>query len=505
MQTIMNTTKYIVLLAAIALISNGCKKFLNEKPQTQVPVDLYFKTVKDVNATLAGIYASFQQEMTGGGTSQTYGKYHYWGEGRSDNFERSQYTNIHTTELTLNQLTANNDISNWTGLYRTIGRANTGIKYIPLVPDYDVNATPAFINNSLAQCYAMRAMSYFYIVRLWGDAPIWTEPFTDVAESPARPRDSKDKIINELILPDLQKAYELTAKNQNANIWYLNEAAICAILADVYMWKKDHASAIIWIQNLFKARNAKGAPYRGVDENDLMPAATWKTNFTNPVDSKEAIWSIHWDFTVNGCACATVSVYHSNNLVKIDSTVWRDWQATTDLRARQTIDFASSLQEKVYKYHVPPSSGNPQWNDASKQKPVYLVMYRLSDIYLLYAEALNKTGGSSEAIRYLNIIRTRAGLPAYAESDPAVNTPEALENTLLNERRWELFAEGKRWFDLVRTDHVKQVMDPSLKIRQRRIGGEQIGFGEDMGRILWPINRTLLEDNRELEQNASYK
>ena len=57
---------------------------------------------------------------------------------------------------------------------------------------------------------------------------------------------------------------------------------------------------------------------------------------------------------------------------------------------------------------------------------VYLVMYRLGDIYLTYAEALNKNGDLPNALKYLNYIRVRAGLPAYLASDPAVNAAVAL-------------------------------------------------------------------------------
>jgi hypothetical protein len=134
---------------------------------------------------------------------------------------------------------------------------------------------------------------------------------------------------------------------------------------------------------------------------------------------------------------------------------------------------------------------------------VYLVMYRLGDIYLTYAEALNKTGDLANALKYLNFIRVRAGLAAYTASDPAVSSAN-MENTILNERRFELYGEGKRWFDLVRTGKVIEVMDPILKQRQRRLGTAETGFGGDANKILFPLYRTLLEDNKKLVQNPSY-
>jgi hypothetical protein len=170
-----------------------------------------------------------------------------------------------------------------------------------------------------------------------------------------------------------------------------------------------------------------------------------------------------------------------------------------------TIDTVSGLghDDKLLKYFnmtgryaMPSGMSAPDLN-------VYLTMYRLADIYLLYAEALNKTGDLVNALKYLNYVRVRAGLPAYAGTDPLV-TGANMENTILNERRFELYGEGKRWFDLVRTGKVKEVMDPILKQRQRRVGTPEVGFEGYPDKILWPLHRTLLEDNKQLVQNPFY-
>jgi len=135
-------------------------------------------------------------------------------------------------------------------------------------------------------------------------------------------------------------------------------------------------------------------------------------------------------------------------------------------------------------------------------KNVYLPMYRLADMYLLYAEALNKSGDRPNALKYLNVVHQRAGLPAYVIGQ--VNTETSMEDTLLVERQKELFAEGKRWFDLVRTDHVLQIMDPILKQRQSQAGADTTGFGNDKRKYLWPLHRNVLNANSQLVQNPPY-
>jgi hypothetical protein len=507
----------IALLLVVLVSLGSCKKFLEEKPLSQVQVSDYFKSVKDINASLAGMYGSFQLEMIGDGVNKYGGKYHYWGEGRSDNFDESGYTNSIMSQLAFNVLTSGNSVSNWEGLYRTIAVANNAIKYFPEIPKYDITATKTIVNNGLAQAYAMRAMCYFYIIRLWGDAPMRTAPYDDLAQEPKLERTSKDVLMDKIIIPDLLNAYELIQKGQTANIWNINEGAVAAMLADVYMWKAgttsnngDYANAVTWFQKLFTAKGATGAAY-GEGAANLEPTATWKNLFLNPAITKEAIWSIHWDNANNGCACIPVSKMKSNNPVTVDSLIHADWKKNKlDTRVTKTIDTLTGTnhQDKLLKYYnlsSVPTSTKPE--DLS----VYLVMYRLGDMFLLYAEALNKTGNQTKALSMLNLIHQRAGLPAILPTDPLVSTGGVLdavklEDAILKERQYELFGEGKRWFDLVRTNHVNKIMDPI--INRRTFYATKIpstlGFGSNMGRLLWPLYKTLLEDNSKLVQNQPY-
>lgn len=80
---------------------------------------------------------------------------------------------------------------------------------------------------------------------------------------------------------------------------------------------------------------------------------------------------------------------------------------------------------------------------------------RYADVLLMLAEALNENGKTTEALSYLNQVRERAGLAGYANLTQA----EAREKIYL-ERRLELYLEGHRWFDLIRTDQALAVMQP---------------------------------------------
>ncbi|QKJ30253.1 RagB/SusD family nutrient uptake outer membrane protein [Mucilaginibacter mali] len=512
--------KILTISSLVLVMLCGCKKsFLEEQPLAAVSISQFYKSAKDITAAMAGMYGSFQGNMMG--EKQFYNRMTYWGEARSDNYERGGNSGNKENEMQLNSLTAGNDWSDWTPLYRTIGLANLLIKYIPQAAELEVNkslVTPAINNNNMAQALAMRAICYFYIVRNWGDAVIRTEPYEDISIDAAVARSPKDQVFDKVIIPDLTQAYALIDKSSNPT-FTISEAAICAIMNDVYMWRKDYPNAIKWFQNLAKAKTpvATKASYGATAITDLQPQATWNAMFVSPTTSVEAIWAINWNFATNACACmAGVSASPNNTPIIIDLNFFTNWPLTnpTDIRVKATMDITKKERDRMWKYYAgqygPTGVAGPYTvaaADMATTVNVYPVMYRLGDQYLLYAEALNKTGDKTNSLKYLNFIRTRAGLPAYLATDPAVATPDLLEDVILQERQWELFGEGKRWFDLVRTDHVIKIMDPVVKRRQILAGidpAAATGWGTDLRKYLWPLNRTVLNSNKLLVQNPPY-
>src|SRR5690606_28568128 len=113
----------------------------------------------------------------------------------------------------------------------------------------------------------------------------------------------------------------------------------------------------------------------------------------------------------------------------------------TDLRV--LTNFRSSTQ--IYKFF--PKAGF----DQSTQNDKNVMIYRLADVMLLRAEALNARNQRAQAFLLVNKIRERAGLIAIAADEYEAYTEEEAQEIILTERQKELCFEGKRWFDLVRT------------------------------------------------------
>ncbi len=524
--------KNILIIAAllgIAILSNSCTKDITLDPSSGVTIDSYFKNQKDITASLAGIYSAFQEEMTGDGTGKDEGlggRYNYWGDARTDNFTASTFPGAYAVSISQNAIGFNATGTDWGGLYKVISRANLAIKYFPQVPNFDPNVTPTILNSSLAQAYAMRAESYFYIVRVWGDAPLWTDPYLDVTQSPQKPRTKAITLIDSVIIPDLTKAYNLIQKLQTPVVWNMNEGAICAIMADVYMWRAalpagtnaDYVNALAWDAKLMLAKTPSGTAYSastasgvaGVNIGGLETGANWKNLFLTPATSPEPIWSIYWDYTVNGCACIPVSIQTTNNPLQLDLAFHTRFKAfyKTDVRVSKSIDTVNTFNHinLLYKYlnRTPVAAGVPA-STANSNDNVYLVMYRLGDVYLQMAEAYAKTGDLTNALKYLNYVYVRARYQATTPSSAlipatAYTTPDAMIDGILAEESYELLGEGKRWFDLIRMGRVHQIMDPIINLRT----GLTTGFLDTPNRYYWPVSQGAINSNNLLTQNPGY-
>ncbi len=94
------------------------------------------------------------------------------------------------------------------------------------------------------------------------------------------------------------------------------------------------------------------------------------------------------------------------------------------------------------------------------------VLIRLGEIYLNYAEALNEydyNANQTEILKYVNLIRERAGIPQYgtgADALPVPATQAEMRENIHQERRVELAYESHRWFDIRRWKIAREVMKP---------------------------------------------
>lgn len=145
-------------------------------------------------------------------------------------------------------------------------------------------------------------------------------------------------------------------------------------------------------------------------------------------------------------------------------------------------------------YVVRKSAPITVWNNNDRVS----IMIRLAQIYLDYAEALNESDpGNADILKYLNLIRERAGIPQYGTGSDKIaigNDQATVRQAIRNERRVELAFESNRYFDVRRWCTAE---DPqSLDYQGKAIHGMNIEKnGEEF------FVRTKLEDRAFEKKN----
>ena len=140
-----------------------------------------------------------------------------------------------------------------------------------------------------------------------------------------------------------------------------------------------------------------------------------------------------------------------------------------------------------------------------------IVVFHVSDMYLIAAEAYLMAGQTAQALEKINAVRSRAGLPALASFSayqPEYATSGSFTikdiDLILDERARELYAEGHRWMDLRRT---KQLVRYNVEFSEY-ISSESAMKGGD-GNIRWyrPIPTNEISANTGIsieDQNPGY-
>lgn len=335
----------------------------------------------------------------------------------------------------------------------------------------------------LGEAKFLRAFFYFYAVNTYGDVPLALT--TDYRTNNTLSRAPKEQVYAQIIA-DLKDAQSLMGEAYFRGISpgtteraRPNKLAATALLARVYLYLKDWANAEAQATAVIS-----NAAYQL--EPDL--------NKTFTATSKEAIWYL---LTVNPVNYATYDAQSfipstnapgitANTPGALNTLLLNSFEQGDDRRNKWVGAFTASdgtIYYYPFKYQKNPS-GTPE----------ALMVLRLSEQYLIRAEARAQSGnitGAGSAQADLDVIRTRALLPGTTANDK-----DAMLAAIAHERRIELFTEwGHRWFDLIRTEKIDEVMS---------VLTPQKGGVWDPNHKLLPIPFSETQLNTNLEQNPGY-
>lgn len=497
--------KYIIIATLAVIALSGCS--LEQKPFLSQSNDMALIDFNGINKATAGAYAPLVDATWYGADFVLHS------ELRAENATRPVNTDFQSGRYVLpfNMSYAPEATSGlWSAGYYVISAANNVIEAVETagVEAYlSKGVEEQDIYNVLAECYFLRALSHFDLVRQYGYsvAKVKRDPSkavygvpvilkTDKTGTLQPKRDSVETVYRqiisdllyaeEIIDPDYERG-SVASKRAAASI-----GAIQALLSRVYLYHQDYQEAAdyatkvienpmyeMWTEeeypSVWAADKGDGEvifEVYGLQTNDYDAYWEGPSHMTNPKGYAD-------------CAASPVlvAIYGEN-----------DVRGTQGVRGEDDgkVMFCTDEEKKsngelwTMKYQGKGFGDAVQTPDQSNT-----VVIRLSEMYLNRAEAI-VNGAVVKGVTAkddINVIRSNRGVA------PEVTEPNVA--TVLSERRKELCFEGHYWYDVARTDgeiSYKDERRPSIIL--------------DKASMYWalPIPKREFNVNENLEQNPGY-
>lgn len=445
----MKKIKYIAKLIMVVLLiaAQSCSEdFLDEFPSNSQSPD-NIQTISDAQIVLNGAYNLFQNNNYYNANMITDH------DCRADDMQTAEWGRIDDEYLYAYTADADFDAGTWSTPYTLLRHVNTILTFIDDIETVG-DAEAAEKLDIKGQALTIRALAHFDLCRMFGRAyshdngaslgvPIVIEVLDPYAKIP---RNTVAEVYTQ-VLADLNAAIPLLSNSKRlgkVNVW-----AAKILLARVYLYMEDNTNAYTTAVDVID-----NGPYT------LMDRADYVDSWSNASGSSEAIFSVLNNNADNGGGSSV------NNLADPDG--YGQFIATQDLIDLIRSDPDDIRTEMLYvdQVSVPadpttwgrvlkyPGNGNTKAIIVAHQEtksPLVVSAYagnvtvfRLSEAYLIAAEAAIKKSDPTNAATYLNAIVERAN-PAATVAQGEVNL-----DRILTERRKELVAEGHRFFDLIR-------------------------------------------------------
>jgi len=509
--------KYFILVAmCMAIFVSSCKKILETPPEDSQTREEFWSYKGDVEAAMIGVYDALQGCIW---------KFFVWGEIRGELLETNGSAELENF-AGLN-IDSYNGLCKWNELYSAINKVNTVIKFAPVAAERDNTFSSIELDEYLGECFTLRALLYFYLTRTFIEFPYITEPSDndqqDYNVPPSSADEVLDKIIDDLLAAEsmVKKEYtddyfeKIGIKTESIKLAYrkgrVSKPVVWALLTDAYLTKGDYENVVKYADFLI---NRPGASLESVSYwhdnifavGNSIPESIFELQYNNVYDETSDIAS--WFISSLGDG-----VTHFINQENATTQTFKYWEGDNPLdnnaktKDKRGINgqFLANDKEIVWKWAGISNIKGLQRDRSSED--ANWIFYRLADIILMKAEALNRLQRTDEAINELNIVRKRAAVSAYKEVKYQVNEIEGL---ILDERARELAAEGKRWFDLVRIakrqNNYEIIGNRIAEARASSTSSQSVWKGKVYEPFSWylPIHKDEIELNNKLEQNPYY-
>ena len=583
-----NIFKIAAMSAVVLTVFSSCNDFLTIYPTDKTVGEDFWKTKEDVEGMVTGAYT----QMLSYGCQE---RAIIWGAFRSDELTKySDYSSTALDNISAVNLLPTNGYNSWGNFYGVINRCNIVLNHAPEVMELDPKFTQGDYDEIRAQMLALRSLCYFYLVRTFRDVPYTTQSFEDDDQVFAIPQTAPDSVL-QYCINDLEEAEKYIMKSgaYGVNNWrnkgYMTRDAVYALMADIYLWRASmtHNRSFYekCIEYADKLIDSKDEYYRTIHVNRIGGAQEDKyhladlnsmynifsTQFGNQDES-----SLEWQYDGRSQANNALLNYynregdndhqHSNSEIMAtqifnfpDETAntlqgrkvyhskndYRYWQNVYGVNNEEATEL--SIRKFIASSGIVAGEGSSVGNDPTgftrgetairrdyRNFSQNWIVYRLTDVMLMKAEALVQTAASdsdhvalNEAFQLVQTINKRAMKVTATDTLLIENFKgkEAMELLVLAERERELCFEGKRWYDLVRfcyrhmegVDANRKMADmtdwpalysPMLRLIVRKYvnGGDAVSYKmKSEPYLYWPIQYSETLVNNQIKQNPVFQ
>lgn len=536
------------LLAVVSL--TACSKYLDQVPDDRLTIEETFRTWGTAQEFLADVYRrvpdEFGQRNPGGDNCAG-----LW-TGGSDEAEYL-WSFVRSNDVNIGNWDANSGVVGdyWRNYYRGIRAASVFMENADKITDL----SPQLIVQYKAEARALRAMYYFYLMRIYGPVVLLGESTPPVDANLQLPRSSFDECVD-FVTAELEKAATDLPVNQpnDQDYGHITKGIAMAFRANALMyaasplyngntdlaamankdgkhlisqtydagkWQKAADAYRAFLTefvpgkyDLFRKNDANGnySAYLSCRDvlltdwnkevilarpkNSLGPRQYELCPYHNGASSRDVKGSgglgatqnmVDAFFMANGRsindpASGYVTSGYSDFQTPYDThtkSIYNQW-VNREPRFYVNITFDGStwlntsfgeITTRLYNtgnsgkktgggdysptgYIVRKAMGLGKWDTEGRT----LVLLRLAEVYLNYAECVNEADPTNpDALKYLNLIRERAGIPQYGSAElPAPVGQDAMRDAIRRERRVELAFENNRFFDVRRWKIAEQ-------------------------------------------------
>jgi len=510
--------KLSIVLSVLLLFGlESCNNWLDLKPESEIVLEDFWQTETHATSVLAAGYRG----LTSDGCME---RMIVWGELRSDNMVAGKDTHDALLKVLSVNITPTNPYADWSSFYSVINYCNTFLSYAPSVVNKDQNFTATKLHTMEAEALTIRALSYFYLVRAFQEVPLILNPSVSDAQNYKVPK-STERVILDQIIADLLKAQTYAKSSYGTEAFdkgRITLNAVNSLLADVYLWDQQYANCVEMCDRVLTDKTLK-----------LVDGTKVLTNVFYAGNSTESIFELQFDINTQNNNMVTnlygikgkpdgelaYPLYFgpkgSYSPFKYQPSTLNE--SSDDIRESNS---ASAIENgsgfPIYKYalyEVYESTGAEVVKTPIYRSPGTTsnwIIYRLSDVILMKAEALAQLDRNDddlkESLKLVNTTYLRSNITTDSLYFNNYSDKVRMQDLVLRERQRELLFEGKRWFDLMRM--VRRTNTPSMILKyltpKLTEGVMQIQKMSVMNALYMPILQSELQINTSLTQNPFY-